>query len=58
MNYVEREVVPQMTNTRGQGNIMTSFCEAYDNYALLAKMMHRVFVYLDKFFLKGKKQIG
>lgn len=58
LEYIEQEAVPYMQHELEQGHILEAFVKTWENYAMIAKMMHRLFVYLDKFFLKGKKLIG
>ena len=59
LDYVESDGVPQLEQCLDQGRILEGLIKYWENYAMLAYMMKRIFSYLDRFFLRSSnKKLG
>ena len=45
--------VPQVNEKRGTSGVMTAYLKVWDNYAMLVKLLDRMFDYLNRYYLKN-----
>lgn len=59
-DYIQNEALRLIKQRQDQGQLIEGFLKAFDNYAMLAKLMDRMFDYLNRYFLKNQnlKSIG
>ena len=50
--YVRTSMLPYVKAQTAQGHIMQAFIKVWHDFAMVTKMMERVFGYLDRFYLK------
>lgn len=46
--------MPYINTQKTQGRIMNAFNKCYEDYSMVAKLLDRVFDYLNRYYLKGK----
>ena len=52
--YLKNEALIYIKRHQEQGNIITAFIKQWDNFAMLAKLMDRMFDYLNRYYLKNQ----
>jgi hypothetical protein len=52
-NYLKDVAVPQVNEKRGTSGVMTAYLKVWDNYAMLVKLLDRMFDYLNRYYLKN-----
>lgn len=46
--------MPYIDSQRGVNRIIEAFVKCYDDYSMVAKLLDRVFDYLNRYYLKTK----
>lgn len=52
--YLLEVAVPQVNEKRGTSGVMTAYLKIWDNYAMLVKLLDRMFDYLNRYYLKNQ----
>ena len=52
--YLLEVAVPQVNEKRGTSGVMTAYLKIWDNFAMLTKLLDRMFDYLNRYYLKNQ----
>lgn len=52
--YIEKEALVYIRKGQGQNDLLNAFVKAWDNFAMLSKLMDRMFDYLNRYYLKNQ----
>ena len=52
-DYITNEALRLIKQRQDQGQLIEGYLKAFDNYAMLAKLMDRMFDYLNRYYLKN-----
>jgi hypothetical protein len=56
--YVENDVVPHLRKCLEARRVIEGLIKAWEDYTLVAYMLHRMFYYLDRFYLRKESNHG